>query len=395
MIVVDVINLPSSANTLLRDRVLALRRRGIDNRIVCMNGPGLDGLRALGIPVHVVDFPRGLDPWRLLVSLLRLVRHLRAVRADVVHTHCSVPGAVGRVAAWLAGVPVVVHTVHGFHFHEDMPALRRAPWLLAEKALGLLTDTLLTQNRGDLALAERHGIGPRGRRGRIGNGIDLERFRRAGPRPATGGVPVVTCVARFEPVKNHALLLEMTARVVRAGTPLVLRLVGTGELEGQLRARAEALGIAGVVEFLGYREDIPRILAGSDVAVLTSLKEGMPRAVLEAMAMELPVVATRVPGTREAIRHGYTGFALPPEDVAGLAGALGQLLRDPGLRVAMGERARRVAEAEFDERPIAESLRTLYAARLRAKRPAERPARAARTPEPLHERLGSSSRTAR
>jgi glycosyltransferase involved in cell wall biosynthesis len=396
MIVVDVINLPSSANTLLRERVLALRRRGIDNRIVCMNGPGLDGLRALGIPVHVVDFPRGLDPVRLLVSLVRLVRYLRAERADVVHTHCSVPGAVGRVAAWLAGVPVVVHTVHGFHFHEDMPALRRAPWLLAEKALGLLTDTLLTQNRGDLALAERHGIGPRGRRGRIGNGIDLERFRRRAPRSIgnTDGAPVVTCVARFEPVKNHALLLEMTARVVRSGTPLRLRLVGTGELEGALRARAEALGIAPVVEFLGYREDIPAILEGSDVAVLTSFKEGMPRAVLEAMAMELPVVATRVPGTREAIRHGYTGFALPPDDVEGLASALGQLLRDPALRAAMGTRARQVAEAEFDERPIAESLRTLYAARLREKRPA-RPARAARTREPLHERLGSSSRTAR
>ena len=366
MIVVDVINLSSSAQTLLRERVLALRRRGIDNRILCMDGPYVEPLRAAGIPVHVIDLPRGLDPLRLARSLAQVASYLRTHRVDVVHTHCSVPGAVGRVAAKLAGVPVVVHTVHGFHFQDDQPWWVRVPSRLVERALGLLTDTLLTQNKDDLERAERHGIGPRGRRGRIGNGIDLERFRPAAPPPfAAGRALVVLCAARFEPVKNHTLLLDAAARLAARGRAFVLRLVGTGELEAMVRARVRGLGLEDRVEFLGYRDDMPELIAGSDVCVLPSLKEGLPRAVIEAMAMARPVVATRVPGTREVVRDGDTGFLVDPADAEGFAGALERLLLDPALREAMGARGREVAIAEFDERPIAESLRTLYLSRLR------------------------------
>ncbi|MEO6463131.1 MAG: glycosyltransferase family 4 protein [Candidatus Eisenbacteria bacterium] len=391
MIVVAVINLSSSANTLLRERVLALRQRGIDNRILCIDGPYVEPLRAAGIPIETIDLPRGLDPVRLVRSLLQVASYLRAQRVDVVHTHCSVPGAVGRLAAWLAGVPVVVHTVHGFHFQEDMPWFVKWPSRLAEKALGLLTDTLLTQNRGDLELAERYAIGPRGRRGRIGNGIDLERFRPRDGRAVERAVPVVLCVARFEAVKNHALLFAVAQRLHERGRSFVLRLVGTGELEDSLRARAQSAGLADRIEFLGYREDMPELLEDADVAVLTSFKEGMPRAVLEAMAMGLPVVGTRVPGTREAIRDGETGFLVDPADVDGFAAALERLLLDPALRRAMGGRGREVASAEFDEGPIAEALRTLYAARLRARRPA----RATLAPGVRHERVGSSTRPGR
>ena len=366
MIVVDVINLSSSAQTLLRERVLALRRRGIDNRILCMDGPYVEPLRAAGIPVHVIDLPRGLDPLRLVRSLAQLTGYLKAHRVDVVHTHCSVPGAVGRVAARLAGVPVVVHTVHGFHFQDDQPWWVRVPSRLAERALGFLTDTLLTQNKDDLERAERHGIGPRGRRGRIGNGIDLERFQPAPAPPAgEGRAAVVLCAARFEPVKNHALLLEAAARLAARGRAFVLRLVGTGELEGAVRARVRELGLEDRVEFLGYRDDMPELIAGADVCVLPSLKEGLPRAVIEAMAMARPVVATRVPGTREVVRDGETGLLVDPADAGGFADTLERLILDPGLREAMGARGREVAIAEFDERPIAESLRTLYLSRLR------------------------------
>ena len=388
MIVVDVINLSSSANTLLRERVLALRARGVDNRILCMDGPYVAPLRAAGIPVEVVDLPRGLDPVRLVRATVQIARFLRRERVDVVHTHCSVPGAIGRLAARLAGVPVVVHTVHGFHFQEEQPWWVRVPSLLAERGLGLVTDTLLTQNQGDLALAERHGIGPRGRRGRIGNGIDLARFQPVDKPAAAGDArPVVLCVARFEPVKNHALLLEAAARLARRGRAFVLRLVGTGELEVDVRARVRALGLADRVEFLGYRDDMPALVAGADVCVLPSFKEGLPRAVIEAMAMARPVVATRVPGTREVVRHGETGFLVDPADVDGFAAALERLLFDPALRAQMGARARAVAEVEYDERPIAESLRSLYVARLRAIRPARL------TPDPgaRRERLGRPS----
>lgn len=362
MIVVDIINLSSSADTLLRERVLAIRARGIDNRILCMDGPYVPKLRERGIPVETVDLPRGMDPLRLQRSLIRIAGYLREQHVDVVHTHCSVPGAVGRVAAWLAGVPVIIHTVHGFHFREDQPSVIRISSLLVEQALGKITDTLLTQSHGDLELAERHGIGRPGHRGRIGNGIDLARFK-PGPARTNADVPVIVCAARFEPVKNHALLFDAVERLNARGRAFVLRLVGTGPLEPSLRERA-AKGYAGRIEFLGYRDDMPDVLAGADIAVLTSFKEGMPRAVLEAMAMGLPVVGTRVSGTREAIRDGENGFLVEPGDVEGLANGLETLIDDPALRASMGANGRAIALSEFDEAPIAEALAKLYRQRL-------------------------------
>ena len=360
--IVDIINLSSSADTLLRERVRAMRERGFDNRILCMDGPQVAALRATGIPVHTVHLPRGFDPLRLLVALVEITAYLIRERVDLVHTHCSVPGVVGRIAAWLARVPVIVHTVHGFHLHEGMPCLLRRLTIGIEWLCGRITDTLLTQNHGDLGLAELYDIGPRERRRRIGNGIQLECFRpslRAALGLATGPI-TVTCVARLEPVKNHPMLFEAAAILRRRGEPIRLRLVGDGPLRAAYQERCRRLGIEADVEFLGYRSDIPELLAATDVAVLTSHKEGIPRAALEAMAMAVPVVATRVTGTQEVVRHGDTGVLVEPGDVDGLAGGL--------LRARMGARGRRVVLEEFDEQSVIESLRRIYQARLLARR---------------------------
>lgn len=366
--VVDIINLSSSANTLLKERVLAMRARGIDNRILCMDGPYVAPLRQAGIPVETVPLPRGLNPIRLAASLASIVFYLRRHRVDVVHTHCSVPGVVGRVGAWLAGVPVIVHTVHGFHFHDRTPWLKRAPSVAIERLCGLLTDTLLTQNRTDLEQANRYGIGPRDRRRRIGNGIDVGRFRPILRLPRPDQPVVLTCVARLEPVKNHPLLFEAARILAGRGERFRLRLIGDGPLKADYQQLCRRLEIDSLVEFLGYRDDIPQLLLETDIAVLTSLKEGIPRAVLEAMAMGIPVVATRVMGTSEAVRHGETGLTVALGDVDGLAASLSLLMRDSSLRKAMGARAREVAVQEFDERPIVESLRKVYRARWLAQR---------------------------
>ena len=131
--VVDIINLSSSAETLLRERVLAMRAAGIDNRIICMDGPHVAGLRAAGIPVFVAPLPRGFDPVRSVASLWSIARYLGRERIDLVHTHCSVPGFHGRLASWIARVPVIVHTVHGFHFHERSSALARVLFVSLER----------------------------------------------------------------------------------------------------------------------------------------------------------------------------------------------------------------------------------------------------------------------
>lgn len=357
--IVDIINLSSSADTLLRERVLALRARGIDNHIICMPGPYVQPLRDAGIPVGIAHYPRGYNPVKLLWSLFETVAYLKRVKADLVHTHCSVPGIVGRLAARLAGVPVIMHTVHGFHFHDGGRGLSHSLAIAVERFVGRFTGVMLSQNRADIEQAVRYAIVPRERLLYIGNGIDVERFPVAPARDETR-TPVITCVARFEPVKNHGMLLE-AARILKLhGTAFELWLIGGGSGRAAWEARCAEWGIAKQVRFLGYRDDIPALLAASDIGTLTSLKEGIPRAALEAMVVGLPVVATRVNGTREVVRDGDTGFLVEVDDVAGLANALERLLLNPELRARMGERGRRVVLAEYDEADIVNNLERIY-----------------------------------
>jgi len=358
--IVDVINLSSSADTLLRERVLSLRAKGVDNRIVCIDGPYVRPLREAGIPVDTIHLPRGFDPFRLAWSLLELVAYFRRVKPDLVHTHCSVPGIVGRIAARLAGVPVVLHTVHGFAFHDGSRGPVAALAIAVERFTGRFTDLLLSQNHEDMDRALRHRIVPERRLEWIGNGIALDRFAAAAPRHAPGRPVVITCVARMEPVKNHALLLEAAALLQQRGRRFQLWLVGGGEGRARCERRVAESGLDGEVRFLGYRNDVPELLEQSDIGVLTSLKEGIPRAALEAMAAGLPMVGTRVTGTREVVRDGETGFLVDMGDPSALADALARLIDDPTLRARMGTRGRDVVRAEYDEALIVRRLERVY-----------------------------------
>ncbi len=358
--VVDIINLSSSADTLLKERVLAMRERGIDNHIVCMPGPYVLPLREAGIPVATADFPRGYNPVKLLVSLFQTAHYLRRVKADLVHTHCSVPGVVGRLAAKLAGVPVIMHTVHGFHFHDGGHGFSHSLAIAVERFVGHFTEIMLSQNRADIEQAVRYGIVRRERLVYIGNGIDVHRFPVAPTRMGTERSPVITCVARMEPVKNHAMLVEAAKLMKERGAAFELWLIGGGSGRAELEARCAEWGLAENVKFLGYRDDIPTLLSQSDIGTLTSLKEGIPRAALEAMVVGLPVVATRVNGTREVVRDGDTGFLVEVGDVNGLANAYERLLVNPALRARMGERGRRVVLAEYDEADIVSNLERVY-----------------------------------
>ena len=168
-------------------------------------------------------------------------------------------------------------------------------------------------------------------------------------------------------MKNHPQLFEAVRLLQQRGILVRARLIGDGELRGAYEAQVRDLGIADRIEFLGYRDDIPALLAETDVAVLTSVKEGIPRALLEAMAMEIPVVGTRVVGTEETVRDGETGYLVDYGDAAGLAARLETLARDPALRERLGKRGREVVVAEYDEERIVEALAGHYRQMLRAK----------------------------
>ena len=360
MRILDIINLSASANTLLKNRVLAMRARGMDNRIMCMPGPYVQALNDQGIPTVAVDMPRAINPFWMTVALFQMIGYMRREKIDVVHTHCSMPGILGRLAARLAGVPVIIHTIHGYHLHDRASRLLVSLYSGAEKFVGGFTHLMLSQNRTDMEVVRRGRFVAPERLHLIGNGIDLRRFRPLPRNPDPEGPITLLCTARLEPVKNHPMLFDAVRKVMESGRKVRLWLVGDGELKEDYARRCAAMGLAGAVEFLGYRNDIERLLAQTDIAVLASVKEGIPRAMLEAMAMKVPVVATRVVGTEETVADGETGFLVPLDDVEAMADRLGRLIDDPELRRRMGESGRRWVEAHFDEDVIVETLAGTY-----------------------------------
>jgi glycosyltransferase involved in cell wall biosynthesis len=321
-----------------------LDRRGFRTTLVCGRvGPGeadmADFARERGVePVVVPALGRSVSPAGDLRSFADLLALVRRVRPDVVHTHTAKAGALGRVAAWLSGVPVRVHTFHGHVFRGYFGGGTSRLVVAAERALALLTHRILAVSE-EVArdLAEEFRVAPREKVQVVPLGLDLAPFARAGAGEGRGefrreigaapGEPLVGIVGRLVPVKDHAFFLEAGAALLREVPAARLVIVGSGPLEEVARARARALGIEGRCLFLGWRRDVARICADLDVVALTSVNEGTPVALLEAAAAGVPVVARAVGGVPSALA-GVEGAALvpaaapPAEFAAALAAAL-------------------------------------------------------------------------
>ncbi len=363
--ILDIVNTDHAALNFLVFRATWINERTeFQNDIVCSPGPHLAQVRLAGGTVTALDIPRGMSPVGMARLCARLVRLIRSGGYTIVHTHNSVTGAVGRLAARIAGVPLVIHTTHGFHFHANMGRLERMPYVAAERALARLCDALLFQNREEMEDMRRLELRPHIGGYYVGNGINLESFR---PRAVThvNPQPVILCIARLEAVKNHEMLFRALELLRPAFTPRVW-LVGEGPLTETYRVAIERRGLADAVEFLGYRYDIPELTAAADISVLTSVKEGIPRALMQSMAMGVPVVATDVKGSREVVVDGETGFLVPLGDPQALANRLARLLGSPELRRTMGARGIEHVREQFDEAKVVERLVGIYRSALRA-----------------------------
>jgi len=363
--ILDIVNTDHAALNFLVFRARWINERTeFRNDIMCSRGPHLRHVHLDGGTVTALDIPRAMSPVGVTRLLARVVRHLREHSYTIVHTHNSITGIVGRIAARIARVPVIAHTTHGFHFHENMGALQRLPYVAAERWFARWCDVLLFQNREELEDVHRLGLRPRQGAYLVGNGIDLSQFRERLTAPVNPR-PVLLCVARLEPVKNLEMLFGALEILRRRFDPVVW-LVGEGPYQARYEADLRRRGLADTVEFLGYRYDIPALTAAADIAVLTSVKEGIPRALMQAMAVGLPVVATDVKGSREVVVDGETGFLVPLDDVEALAERLGALLESPDLRREMGARGVKHVHQHFDEEQVAERLVGIYRRALEA-----------------------------
>jgi glycosyltransferase involved in cell wall biosynthesis len=325
--------------------------------------PGLITMPELGREL------RGVADLQALMGLVRLIREFRP---HVVHTHTAKAGAVGRVAAMLCRVPVVVHTFHGHVFRGYFSPAKTRVFLAIERFLGRGSSALVAVSPKVRDELLEFGVGRPEDVHVVPLGLDLERFRdydetRAEARAALE-LPdtafVTSIVARLVPIKAHEVFLE-AARRVRAAHPCAIFLVvGGGERHDDLQALAARLGLGDRVRFLGWRADLERIYRASDAVALTSRNEGSPVALIEAMAAGCPVVSTRVGGVPDVVTDHESGLLTEMDDAAGLADALGRLARDRVLGEALGATAQARVIERYGAGRLLHDMDALYTALL-------------------------------
>ena len=288
--------------------------------------------------VPVPDLVRAPSPRRDLRALATLRQAIRRLRPDVVHTHSSKAGILGRLAAHLEGVPTVVHTVHGFGFTPLQPAPLRAAFFVAERLSSRWTDHMVVVSKRNLERGVELGLLDPERASVIRAGIELGRFRNPGGAAAArarlgidADAPLVTQIGNFKPQKAPLDFVRLAAEVARRVPAARFAILGDGPLRGAAEELASRLGVAGRMVFPGWWDDVPAVLAATRVSVLTSRHEGLPCAVVESLAAGVPVVATAVDGTVEVVRDGVNGFLAAAGDVATLSARVADLLMDDGL----------------------------------------------------------------
>ncbi len=306
-------------------------------------GPGdpLDGAAAEISGLNrepVPELVRPISPALDLAASKRLTEVVRSIEPHVVHTHSSKAGVLGRIAARVGRVPVVVHSIHGFGFTPLQPAPVRALFLTVEKVMARITDHFIAVSQDNLKLGVRFGLFEPERVSLIRSGIALDRYRNPGSaqvaRRRLGlpqDAPVVVQVGNFKPQKAPMDFVRMAAEVGRLVPTAWFVMVGDGDLRSAAEELAADLGVADRMVFSGWWDDVPSLLAASRVSVLSSRHEGLPRAAVESLAAGVPVVATAVDGTPEVVRDGINGFLVEAGDVAGLARRVGQVLLDDTL----------------------------------------------------------------
>ncbi|MFP4475054.1 MAG: glycosyltransferase family 4 protein [Desulfatibacillaceae bacterium] len=304
---------------------------------------GLAGVRILTMGALY----RRINPALDAAALWGLLRVIRRERPDIVHTHTSKAGLLGRAAARLCNVPAVVHTPHGHVFSGHFDSLSSRVFLGVEKALAPLCHHLVAISDGEREDMVRLGVCREQRISVIHSGVDLAPYLSGGDKGRARqllGIPeeslVVGCVGWLMHVKGPDLLLDAASELCEAEPRARLVFVGDGPMRRRLEARALQHGIGDRIVFAGWREDVPDILPAFDVLALPSRNEGMGRVLVEAMASGLPVVATRVGGVPDLVVKGETGVLVPPENPQALAKALLHLLRDREAAAAMGQRGR-------------------------------------------------------
>lgn len=334
----------------------------------------LTGVRTFLIPelVREVNPLMDMRAWFKIKQILAEIKRGNTAPL-IVHTHSSKAGIVGRWAAKYAGADAIIHTIHGFGFHDYQPAPFRNFLAFLEKLTGKITDTFIAVSRANIEKGVDWGIFLPQKAVLIRSGIEIEMFTEVkvdkrqkksdlGVDPA---LPLVTMIGCLKPQKAPLDYVEVAHLALQKKKASFI-LVGDGILRGSVEKRVGELGLGERFKLLGWRRDIPQILTATDIFVLSSLWEGLPRVLPQAMTVGIPIVANSVDGISEAVIHGVNGFLTPPRDVREMAGRVVYLLDHPEEAKALGEQGKGMV-GEFDIWGMVREQEELYLRLLREK----------------------------
>jgi glycosyltransferase involved in cell wall biosynthesis len=312
-------------------------------------------------------FTRSIEPIRDLKTLLDIIKLLRNEQFDIVHTHSSKAGILGRIAARIVGIPIVIHTIHGFPFHDFMSPLKRQFYIILERSLRSFADYYITVCELNRRQAiELDLISPQASQ-TVYSGIDFAKLDRPSDPSTTRerlnipkGWQVITMVGRLDQQKAPYYLVDAFAKVQQQCPETILLLVGDGELRPRLEKQVEKLNLTNHVRFLGSCDNVPEILKASHIFALSSLWEGLGRAMTEAMLVGLPVVVPEIYGIPEIVHHNETGLLFPARDVDQIAKHLIFLLQHPAEQYRLGKNGQTITRKLFDAHLMVKQIEEIY-----------------------------------
>lgn len=319
------------------------------------------------------ELVRNPHPWNDMVALIKTTRMIRRGNYDIVHTHTAKGGFIGRLAARLAGVPHVVHTLHGVTFHDHIPGPVRRLYILLERYAARHCDVMITVGEDVKRKYIEESIGRPERYITIPSGMDTRAFEdaRNDPTGARDEVRaefgfgesdlVLGMVSRLEPRKGYRFLLEAMSRLAPDFPHLKLLIVGEGDDHSELEHLVRNRGLQERVVFAGYRADVARAISAFDVAALTSLWEGLPRVLVQYSLLEKPIVTFEVEGSREIIDDGVNGYVVPLKDVDALVDRLRRVIGSEDLRTEFGRLSREKVLGRWDVDRMVEQIADVYA----------------------------------
>ncbi|MFH1613039.1 MAG: glycosyltransferase family 4 protein [bacterium] len=319
-------------------------------------------------PIIISEIGREINWHDDFISLWKLWKYIKKIKPDIIHTHMAKIGTLGRISGILAGVPIIIHTFHGHTFHSYFSPLKNQLFIFIEKILAFFTTKIIAITKSQKDEILKHGIGNPKKIVMIPLGFDLEKFLNCDKEKGKFRQELnfnendflIGIIARLVPIKGHSYFLKAASIIAKKYPQAKFLIIGDGKLRPSLEKLAQELGIISQTFFLGFKKDMDKIYADLDLVVISSLNEGSPVSIIEAMAAAKAIVSTNVGGVPDLIKNNETGVLVPSKNPDALAQEIIALLENPDKRKKMGILAKENATYQFSKENLIKNTENLY-----------------------------------